>query len=235
MRYLLIPGNPPAAHFYKLWGQEISSIQPGAEVRVSPYPNLSHTIESPDEITNQILAAHTANLANFYEEQKAPITIIGHSLGGHYALKMLEESRHMVEDAILLHPFLRAPHWRGKALLKSVRTMHRSAQLKSLILKGRKYLELFSRELPFVTNEELHSTFLICRMEDDTISKDKRPVVIEPSLKDKLKVFYAENDIWCSQKVIADLKSQVDINQCSEPHGFITDKTHRESLFNRIV
>ena len=235
MRYLLIPGNPPAAHFYKLWGQEISSIQPGAEVRVSPYPNLPHSINSPTEISNQILASHTANLLDFYKEQDAPITLIGHSLGGYYALKILEESSHMVEDAILLHPFLRAPHWRGKALLKSVRTMHSSALLKSLILKSRKYLEVFSSELPNVTDEELFSTFLICRMEDDTISKDNQPVVIKPNLKDKLKVFYAKNDTWCSPAVISDLKSQVYTSQCSEPHGFITDKTHRESLFYRIM
>ena len=40
MHFFIIPGNPPAIHFYKLWAEEIKKEFPESFITISSYPHL---------------------------------------------------------------------------------------------------------------------------------------------------------------------------------------------------
>jgi predicted alpha/beta hydrolase family esterase len=234
MNYLLIPGNPPAVHFYEEWKNEIELSQKDFIARVSSYGPLTkhHSISSKlDEMINH----HHEQLEKFHQQVFKPVTIIGHSLGGFVALKLLEKSPAMVKEVILLHPFLRQPDLKGRFILKIVATLSNIDFIPKTLVKNRNVLEWFSRELPFVTNEEMYLSFEIAHFESKSIMKDISPISFTHIDKTKIKMFYCDKDIWCPMRVVNELRSQIHSTECLEPHGFITEKKHRESLWQKII
>jgi pimeloyl-ACP methyl ester carboxylesterase len=234
MRYLLLPGNPPAVHFYEVWKKEILRQQPGARVTISAYPLLDRHLNSV-EAMKSILQVHSRCLQDFQRESGGPVTLIGHSLGGYFALKMLEENSSIVEKAILVHPFLRAPTRRGRMILNSAKTVGSISILKQGLLGSRKVLEKFLKNLSFVSDEELLKTFFIAFHENETIGKDRSPLIIAPEIRAKIRVLYTRGDTWCPPPVIADLNGQVFLKECPEPHDYVVHAQHRESLFSKIL
>jgi hypothetical protein len=234
MNYFIIPGNPPAVHFYKLWKKEIELFRPEAKVKICVYPRLEKENNS-QVFFEKILLSHQEQLKQFYEEVQAPVTLIGHSLGGYFSLKLLEGSSDFIQQTILLHPFLRFPKKRGKLILRTVSFLEKSKTIQDLIVRKRNFLERFSDELPFVSDDELYKTFAIAKHEFKVIAQDKRPLVIDDVYRDKIRVFYHGNDTWCPPHVFKSLQTQISAVECSEPHGFITEKGLRQSLMKKIL
>jgi hypothetical protein len=102
------------------------------------------------------------------------------------------------------------------------------------LIKKRKFLELFSKDFSFVADAEIENTFQIAKHEWNIIGRDESPVFIPPDLRGKVVVFYHQSDTWCSPKVVEDLRGQVTIFECLEPHAFITDSIHRQKIFKDI-
>ena len=233
MNYLLIPGNPPAVYFYKLWKSEIESIEPKALVQVSSYGEMYNQDDFSVQ-QDEILFHHQTQLKKFHKQVGNPVTIIGHSLGGFVALQLLEKYPQLIKDVILLHPFLRKPDPKGRFILKTVAALSKIQVIPNLVIKNRHILEWFSNELPFVTNEEMALSFKIGHFEANTILEDSSPLSFDHLEKKKLKVYYHPQDIWCPSEVVVQLKDQIQAIQCHEPHGFITEKKHRESLWKKM-
>lgn len=233
MNYFLIPGNPPAVSFYKLWQDEIKAKHPFAQIRVAHYPKLQRTRNS-HQAMNEILSSHLDQLNDFHREITAPITIIGHSLGGNFALKLLDVADDKIHQSILIHPFLRMPKKKGQLILKTVAALHEFQPLQKMLVTNRKILEYFSDELPHVSDEEMGNSFHIAKHESVIISPDQSPVKIDHAHRDKVLVFYHNKDTWCTPIVINQLRGQVALHECSEPHGFITNQKERQTLFDKI-
>ncbi|HXH73562.1 MAG TPA: hypothetical protein VNJ08_01255 [Bacteriovoracaceae bacterium] len=229
MNYFIIPGNPPAVHFYELWGKEIMVRVSGSKVRVSHYPLLEKNSNS-EMAMNEVLAAHREQLRDFYNETKSPITIIGHSLGGYIGLKIFNE-----EKVILLHPFLKRPEKGGQFILKAVASLYHREIFQAAIIKNRRFLEYLSKDLPHVTDNEIEKSFHLAKHESILMAADITPIHIHPEKRDKVSVFYNRKDTWCTAGVIAELRKQVKLFECTEPHGFITSENHRQSLFSKIL
>jgi pimeloyl-ACP methyl ester carboxylesterase len=234
MNYFLIPGNPPATYFYELWRAEISALVPEARVRVSAYPLLSPRRDSPRAM-EEVLAHHREGLEEFHREALSPITIIGHSLGAYFAMGLLASRPHFVEEAILVHPFLRAPSRLGRVILNSVGSLFDRPRFLKAIVRARRGLEWFSSDLRHVTDEEILKSFQLARHESATIAPDRTALAIESGLRNKVRVFYSPGDTWCTKVVVAQFANQVPVFEGAEPHGFITEERHRRSLFARIT
>jgi esterase/lipase len=235
MNYFIIPGNPPAVHFYEQWGKEIIAKEPTAKVRVSHYPRLAKNPNS-ESAMKEVLTAHREQLIAFYNETNSPISIIGHSLGGNIGLKILhEDMNEVIKKVILLHPFLRSPEKNGHLILKAAAFFYGKETLQSALIKNRKFLEYLSKDLPHVTNEEIEKSFHLAKHESITIATDRSPINIHQEKRDKVSVFYSLKDTWCTVGVIKELREQVKLFECSEPHDFITSQLHRQSLFAKIL
>lgn len=234
MNYLLLPGNPPAIHFYQLWQNEITTLQPNFKTKVSSYPLLLKTKNS-NQAMETVYLAHLEQLQNFYHETSEPINLIGHSLGGYFAMRLLEQANPAwIHQVVLLHPFLRKPNSMGKFILNSVATLQRYEILQKTVVKNRKFLEFFSSELPHVTDEEIFKTFHLGLHESRTIARDQSPIHVRSDLRDKVQVFYHPHDTWCQPHVINQLAQQIKVHECHEPHGFVTEEKYRRSLFEKI-
>lgn len=178
---------------------------------------------------------HHEQLEKFHREVLKPVTIIGHSLGGFVALNLLGKSPALVKEVILLHPFLRQPELKGRFILKTVAALSKIDFVPKTVVKNRNVLEWFSKELPFVTNEEMHLSFDIAYFESKSIMKDISPLKLSHLDKSKIKMFYCDKDIWCPMNVVKELKTQIHSTKCLEPHGFITEKKYRETLWETIM
>jgi predicted alpha/beta hydrolase family esterase len=235
MNYFIIPGNPPAVHFYQLWGEEIIAKVPTAKVRVSHYPKLAKNSNSENAM-NDVVLAHLEQLVDFYNQTKSPISIIGHSLGGNIGLRLLHKDQNeMVKEAILIHPFLKRPSKLGQLILKAASSFYERDALKARLIRNRRFLEYLSSDLPHVTDEEMEKAFHLAKHESIVIATDSNPLHIHPEKRDKVSVFYKRNDPWCTAEVIAELREQVKLFECPEPHNFVTSKLHRHSLLDKIL
>lgn len=235
MHWFLIPGNPPARYFYELWGDEIRSERPGATFAVSRYPDLLNKI-NPKMAMDTIFNHQMDELIKYYHQiGNRPVTLVGHSLGAYFALRILENAGYLLEEAVLVHPFLRAPGLVGKSILQSVGSLYGKANIQRKILEYRKLLEMFFLDLRNVTDEEIFQSFHLAHHEGHTIAKDTSFVEIKPEIRDKVSIYYTRDDHWCSQQVIDELRNQVYTLECSQPHGFVVDKNHRSELFQMII
>lgn len=230
MNLFIIPGNPPAVHFYELWGQEIGESEPALELRVATYPELKVN-SSSDAALEEVISAHEKQLQAFHEKVKSPIHVIGHSLGGYVALKLLQKDKNeIIKSAQLVHPFLKRPGQTGRLILRLAALLYEQKLLQRQIIQNRKYLEFFSQALPFVSNEEIEKAFHLGYHESKTIALDQRPVIIEAPWRDKVTVLYNSQDTWCPMSVVEELKKQVKVTACVAPHDFVISKTHRTTL-----
>jgi hypothetical protein len=234
MNYFLIPGNPPAVQFYQQWGEEITQQSTHATFKVSHYPLLDQMSDS-SKAMDLVLSEHRKQFKLFSEEVRSPVTIIGHSLGAHFALKLLEEQGVSIDHIVLIHPFLKKPDLKGLLILKAAGTLHSFSRLQSGILKNRKHLEFFSKDLISVTNEEILKSFHLARHESQTIGKNLKTIEIHPHNLNKICVFFTKNDIWCGDRTVKELRNLVKVIECEEPHGFVTDVKHRKSLYHKIL
>jgi thioesterase domain-containing protein len=234
MNYFLIPGNPPAVQFYQLWGEEIIQHSTHAKFMVSQYPLLDQMSDS-SKAMDLVFLEHLRQFRIFSEEVRSPVTIIGHSLGAHFALKMLEEQGESIDHIVLIHPFLKKPDLKGLLILKAAGAIHTYSRLQSGILKNRKYLEFFSEDLLSVTDDEILKSFHLARHESQTIAKNLETIEINPQDQKKICVFFTKNDIWCGEKTVKELRNLVKVIECEEPHGFVIDGKHRKSLYQKIL
>lgn len=233
VNYFIIPGNPPALHFYELWKNDILAKNPTAQVQISEYPKLDHNRDS-GEVMQNILSTHAERLLAFQHANRGPLTLIGHSLGGHFALKLLNQHSDAIYRTVLIHPFLRTPSNRGKKIIQGLSLLHGRTLCQNLILRSRKFLERFNDDLAMVTNEQILTCLNLTFHEHNTIAQDQTHLVIDEALRSKLNVFYVPGDIWCSPNVISALEPQVRTIECTEPHDFVTSTDHRASLLEKI-
>lgn len=230
MTYLLLPGNPPAVYFYETWKRDILRALPNARIEVSPYP-LASAVRNASVAMDQIFATHHQRLRTLHDEAGEPVTVIGHSLGGHFALRLLQAHPTLVAQAILIHPFLRIPSPRGRLILNTVRAI---GPFKRKLIHSRAFLERFFPDLVHITNDELGNGIQIVGHEHATIGRDRSPLVIAPELRAKVRAFYCPGDSWCPPAVVAALKSQVATRECAEPHDFVTKAHYRQSMLEKI-
>ncbi len=234
MNFFIIPGNPPALYFYELWRREIEQNLPGSIGFSSDYPELHSTSDS-SFFMNQVSTHHYKNFENFCARVSGPVTVIGHSLGAYFSLNLLNDCDSKIEKVILIHPFLRTPTERGKIILKTVSSLDRLSLLKKLILKQKRVLQHLAKDLRYVTENELMKTFPIATHEWNIVGKNSSPLKIPSHHQNKISLYHTQSDTWCSPEVIQELKEQVQVYPCSEPHDFITQESHRLSLIKKIL
>ncbi len=234
MNYFIIPGNPPAIHFYELWKNEIETTFPKANVKICHYPLLAKSSDS-QLYFQWVFSSHLQQLIEFHQTSRDPITIIGHSIGAYFALKLLEEFENEIKDVILLYPFLRQPGLKGKLVLNMGKVIHSSNILQRFVIKNRKFLDFFSKDLSLVTNDELEKTFHIAKHEWNVVGLDDSPLLFKEEHRHKLRIYHHPRDTWCSSSFISTLREQVSLIECGEEHGFITNEKQRQSLLAKLV
>jgi pimeloyl-ACP methyl ester carboxylesterase len=234
MNLLLLPGNPPAVSFYEAWAREIRDQHPPSRIHVCDYPTPARQENS--RAAMQEIREHFSNqLQNFQKAAGGKVTVVGHSLGGYFALQLLELHPELIEEAILLYPFLRAPSLRGQVILRTLHALFPWEKARHKLVQSRGLFERVSGALSEVSDEELRRTFHLARHEFAIIGRDRSLPQIAEALRPRVRVYYTESDTWCTPQVVSALRGQVRVFACSEPHDFIVRRENRQRIWARIL
>jgi len=208
MNFFILPGNPPARYFYELWAAEIRERHPDARIEVAKYP-LTPDIQDSRGYFRDLTNLLTKQFLEFRDREGANISLVGHSLGGYLALKVLEKIPDDVESCYLLHPFLRQPMPLGRAILKLAHTLKYLPSFEKWLVRAQPLIGSFLDEALKITSEEIHVFAQLAYHEHLTISQDLSPPDIDPHLIHKVHVYSTEGDIWCPPSTVASLGEAV--------------------------
>jgi surfactin synthase thioesterase subunit len=234
LHLFIIPGNPPALYFYKLWAEEIQREYAGCSVCISPYQHTPVGVDSFTYLDNAV-QIHGQELAAFHKAQRKKIVIVGHSLGAWMALRLLERHSSIIESCILLYPFLRRPSIKGRAILKSIRHLYRIPLIEDLLLRCRGILERLFEDLKYVTDEELRTSLALAYHEYEVIGRYKKTLQIPEQLREKLYMIYCDQDTWCSSRTINEMKKWISSEKTKATHGFIVSAQERATVLDALL
>lgn len=228
---MIIPGNPPASYFYETWRKELELITQN-KVLIDYYPSFSDVSCSQE---------YLEKIEDFYAEQiknHTKINLIGHSIGGHIALKLLEKYPEKIEHCVLLFPFLHSPGIKGKLMLATLHQINKRAFLKTRRFKLLKLLSYLDQDIQKLTMQEIDSSLNFAFHEHKTIGR-KKNININPSLFKKITLYYTTKDTWCSKKnVVSHLHPEINTQHTTVSHNFVTSPEQRHtlnhSLFGKI-
>lgn len=227
MHVFVIPGNPPAQHFYQLWAKEIEAKYQSVRVMISPYPNTLTSLT--DTITT-----HGQTLRKFHLAHGQPIKLVGHSLGGWIALHLLNEHLNLINKCLLIAPFLERPGLKGRMILKGMHWLDKSQKAQRLLLKQRPFLNRWIRDLEHVTDREIALSIALAAHEHRVIGRGKIPIERIQSVRDKLQLIYCDRDKWCPPKTVKELNRWIPCEKLEIQHDFITDKSQRHKVLESI-
>lgn len=234
MHLFIIPGNPPALYFYELWAEEIQREHSECSVCISPYPQLPISDDSSKYLSDTAII-HGQQLLAFHKAVKKKVVVIGHSLGAWMALQLLKEHNEIIENCFFLYPFLLRPSLKGRAILRSVRHLYRVPFIKDFLLSCRGILERFSKDLRFVTDEELCTSLALAYHEHKIIGLYQGTLQIPEQVRDKLHMIYCDQDTWCPPHTVNEMKKWISCEKTETTHGFITSAQERAVVFGTLL
>ena len=225
-KIIIIPGNPPASYFYEAWRKELNQIT-NHEVMIDYYPSFEDTTGS---------LAYLKTVENFYLDQVKntdKIILIGHSIGGYIALKILEKYHEKIEHCVLLFPFLHSPGFKAKLILGALHQIKKRKFLKAGLVGLLKPLSWLYNDINMLTRNEMNSGLNFAFHEYKTIGRN-RNIDINPSLNHKITLYYTNKDTWCSKKVVQNLHPELRAEFINIKHNFVVFPEQRE-IINHLL
>ncbi|MCH9755833.1 MAG: alpha/beta hydrolase [Gammaproteobacteria bacterium] len=225
-KIMIIPGNPPASYFYEAWKKELEHIT-NNEVIIEYYPSF-------EKITCSL--EYLKEVERFYSKKitaHEKIILIGHSVGGYIALKILEKYHRSIEHCVLLFPFLHSPRFRGKLVLGALNQLNKRKYLKTRLTGLSRSLRWLDEDIQRLTQNEITSGLNFASHEHKTIGR-KKNIDINPTLHPKMTLYYTDKDTWCSKKVVKSLHPELNTEWVDVKHHFVTSKAERTIINNRL-
>ncbi len=214
---------------YETWGRELRERDPGLRFRVARYPLFNPSIDTtPAQYFEALSESLAVQLQDFYAESEGGVRIVAHSFGGYLALKLLERSVERVEACYLLHPFLRQPGARGRALLRTVYALNHLPSIGDGLVGIRPFVGRFLKEARQITPEEISVFLQIAHYEHLGIVPDRSELRVPPELGAKLRVYSHPRDTWCPPESLRSLGPGVRHVVGAASHNFILRRPERD-------
>ena len=229
MKLFIIPGNPPATHFYEVWKNELLQLNPSLDIKISAYPQIKFQ-QSSHDFLKEIELYHEEKFLHFLEQSDTPSILIGHSLGAFFSFEILKRHPEKIKKCLMLHPFLRRPNWKGQAILKTIHLVRRFEASETAFYKLKPALEKINSDLKHVTNEEVSISLKLAFHELEVIGKNKNSLQIPDPLRDKIRLIYTPKDNWCTRKTLDELKNQVIAQNLKTSHDFVVFPHERQAI-----
>lgn len=223
-KILIIPGNPPARFFYEAWKKELELIT-HYDIVIDYYPVFENNACSQQYI-NDLEAFYAKNIV---KDTPGDVILIGHSFGGHIALKILEKYHEKIKRCVLLFPFLHSPGFRGRCILKILHGIHQRPLLKSGLTRLLKPASYFYNNINRLSTHELESSLNLAFHEHKTIAQ-KKNIFISPELHPKITLYYTHNDTWCTKKVVTSLHPEIHTKLIDVQHDFVISSKQRKII-----
>ncbi len=229
MKLFIIPGNPPATHFYEVWKKELLQLNPNLEIYISAYPQLNFQ-QSSSDFLKEVEIYHENKFLQFIENSDSASILIGHSLGAFFSYEILKRNSEKIKRCLLLHPFLRSPRLKGRAILKTINLVRRFEATENIFNKIKPALEKINSDLKYVTQEEASISLKLAFHEQEIIGKNKSPITIPDELRDKTRLIYTPKDNWCNPSTLEELKKQLVSVDLKTSHDFVLYPNERQAI-----
>ncbi len=225
MNLLLIPGNPPASHYYRQWIKELEAEGHFKSSHFHVYPCFEEE-KDPRIYWDKVVEFYKQKLNELDD-----VILIGHSVGGKVAYDLMQMQPEQVRQCFLLFPFLRSPSLRGKLVLEGVSRLHRLVGTQ-FFMKTKKPLSLFSRELANLTDDEVRTCLHLLFSERETMGKSK---TIAPFQTNRMKVYFTAKDTWCHSLTQEEIKHYFAHQELDLTHDFVLRPQERATLTSVIL
>lgn len=229
---LLFPGNPAIQKQYTDWITEIKIEDPTLDIRyISSYILFDKHLDSLT-YDNRLLEQYEKIVLTAFEGES--LTLIAHSAGSYFALRMLAKYPEKIDTVIVLFPYL------GPSTIKSLRfvsipyyidRIFPLAELVSYFV--RMYMKL--KKDPYTIGQKdltacLRFGVRKCQLYNKALFDFSS---IAP-YKDKVHFLYTQHDSWCPNKTIEVLGKLSHAQEIDIPHDFIVSQLERKKMWNVI-
>ncbi len=225
---MLIPGNPNVASYYESWIKEIEDQN----------KNINITYASSYVLFDKKLNYLEYDLAmrDHYEKifielsREEKVTIIAHSVGSYFALRLLEKYPEKIEKVIIMFPYI------GYSTIKSLRIigilylMDRILPIAEMLSKYKNFFLIWDKDTKNISTLGLNACLRFGVRQCVYFNKYKFDTKSIFLYKDKLDFIYADDDRWCPAETIELLKPISNHKKVGLPHGFILTKEDRTEM-----
>jgi pimeloyl-ACP methyl ester carboxylesterase len=226
----IIPGNPAASHYYDLWIKEFKE-KTDYECFYDTFPVLKET-NTPEAYLEQMIDFYESRFLSFYNGKEA--LLIGHSIGGFIASKLLERHPEKFSKVYLIFPFFGDTDFHGKAVLKTAYYVEKSKSLTNFIIKIKNSVKAILPEVSHVTSKELLTSVHFAKYEYLFFNKPSNRKINLP-YKEKTTLIYNSKDHWCTKKTREEIKTQIPSFFVDAHHKYIVFKEQREAILEKII
>lgn len=229
--YLLLPGFPAIANYYKKWAKEIEMNYPKLQVIYAK----SDVLFSKDlnfEEYNQAMISHYERILLKLKNSKT--TILAHSTGAYFALKLLEKHPEKIERIVLIHPYIGNSSVNIFKYANIAYTIDRFLPLSETTAAIINYLSTHLKDFKKVSKKDLNVYFRFGFKQNTYFNKILLDTRLISKYKDKILFFYTINDKWCTNKTIQLLKSISKSKKILLPHDFIIYKKQRNEMIKEL-
>ena len=230
----MIPGNPAVARYYQSWIKEIQNRN----------NQLSITYATSYVLFDRKLNYIKYDLAmqKHYEDllfalpTTEKITLLAHSVGSYFALRLLNKYPEKIEKVIIMFPYI------GYSTIKSLKivgipyVIDRLFPLAELVSWTKNVFQKWDEHVAHISNTELTACLRFGVRQCVYFNKHKFDTqTISPSNREKIHFLYTKNDRWCPEQSI-DLLKQVSHSKETEiRHDFITDINSRARMIDELM
>ncbi len=229
---MLIPGNPVIAEDYYLWMQEIEERN-----------NDVHMVYA----TSYILFDRKLNYVGYdrakcqYHEKlllelsaTERVTIVAHSVGGYFALRLLEKYPERIERVVVMFPYIGySIIWQLK-FLWPLYQIDRIFPLAELVSMAKSFFKKWYGNTHNITSYDLTACLRFGVRQCVYFNNYKLDTTALAQYKDKIHFIYAENDRWCPPETIERLKLVSEYKKVNLSHDFIVRKDERLKMIDEI-
>lgn len=226
--YLLIPGNPAVASYYYSWMDEIKSANPDIDITYA---------------TSYVLYSKKLNYVEYdlamrkhYEDMflaldaSNKVTIIAHSVGSYFALRLLEKYPDKIEKVILAFPYIGYSSIKSLNFLPILYWIDRVLPLVEIISRFKRFFTVFGQDVHNISSTELTACLRFGVRQCVYFNDNKFDICMVASQKDKIHLIYTEGDRWCPIETIELLKPISKFQKVNIPHDFIVRDEYRQEM-----
>ncbi len=221
---LLIPGNPAIERHYRSWIKEIETQRQVEISYATSYVSFSRRLD-PVEYDKAMCEHYESLLLQLSSSDK--ITVIGHSVGGYFALRLLERYPGKIEKVIILFPYIGYSTIKWLRYIWPLYFIDRFFPLAEIVSSGKNFFRKWYQDTEGISNQELTACLRFGVRQCAYFNKhafDTRSVSLN---KEKIYFVYRENDPWCPKETIELLKPISNYKEVHLPHDFIERDNQR--------
>jgi len=236
MHFFIIPGNPPARHFYEIWRDELKAAfkLESFQTTVDYFPAFDMGLDSYD-YWDKMVEFYEDRFLDLMRKSDKKVVLVGHSVGGMIALEILKKHPEHIDKCVLIFPFLGKPGGRGQLVLEVVNFFMKSKRFIPFFLSKKKYIDRYHPILKKISDEEVDACFKFAYHERRSVAKIKRQPAVPKEIADKILALSCPNDTWSHPTQIAHISHTLNIDELDVTHDFVTFPKQREQMNTYLV